>query len=130
MLKRHLAKLISNKFIRFIVVGIVNTIFGYSVFSILIYLNLHYSLASLLATILGVLFNFKTISSLVFKTHNNSIIFKFIAVYCFTYLITIGGLKIFTIYSVNIYFAGFILLIICTPISFVLNNQFVFQKKG
>lgn len=106
----------------------VNTVFGYSVYSMLIYINFHYSLASFLATVAGVLFNFKTISSIVFKTHNNSLIKKFIAVYAFTFLINLCGLKIFSLYGVNMYFAGFMLLIICTTISFILNDKFVYHK--
>ena len=116
------------KFAKYIIIGIVNTIFGYSVFALLIFLNLHYFFASLLATIAGVLFNFKTISKVVFKTNDNSLIIRFVAVYCFTFLVNLGGLKIFTIYNINMYLAGFFLLIICTPISFFLNNQFVFCK--
>jgi len=116
------------KYIKFILVGMVNTVFGYSVYSMLIYINFHYSLASFLATVAGVLFNFKTISSIVFKTHNNSLIKKFIAVYAFTFLINLCGLKIFSLYGVNMYFAGFMLLIICTTISFILNDKFVYHK--
>ena len=119
---------INIKFIKYLLVGVVNTVFGYSVFALLIFINLHYALASLLATIASVLFNFKTTSVIVFNTHDNSLIKKFIAVYTFTFFVNLGGLKIFSLYGVNMYFAGFILLIICAPISFILNNQFVYHK--
>jgi putative flippase GtrA len=109
-------------------VGIINTVFGYSVYSLLIFIDLHYSVASLLATLVGVLFNFKTIGSIVFKANDNSLIIKFIAVYSFTYFVNLVGLKIFNSFQINLYLAGFLLLIICTPISYYLNNQFVFHK--
>ena len=117
-----------NKFIKYLLVGVVNTVFGYSVFALLIYFNLHYLIASIFATIAGVLFNFKTIGRIVFKSNNNSLIIKFIAVYLITFTINLGGLKIFNSYHINMYLSGFLLIILCTPISFVLNNKFVFKK--
>lgn len=50
----------------FLLVGVMNAAFGYGCFAAFLYLGLHYSLALLLATILGVLFNFKSIGALVF----------------------------------------------------------------
>jgi putative flippase GtrA len=118
-----------NKFIKYLLVGVVNTVFGYSMFALLIYFNLHYLFASIFATIAGVLFNFKTIGRIVFKSNNNSLIIKFIAVYLITFMLNLGGLKIFNSYHINMYLAGFLLLILCTPISYILNNKFVFKKQ-
>ena len=65
-------------FVKFVLVGILNTAFGYLVFALLLFLGLHYTLAVILSTIAGVLFNFKTTGTLVFKNHNNKLIFKFV----------------------------------------------------
>ena len=118
----------NNRFIRYLFVGFINTVFGYSLFALLIYLHLHYSLASLLATIVGVLFNFKTIGRIVFKSSNDTLIKKFIGVYAFTYLLNIGGLKVLSLYHINMYYAGLMLLVLITPVSFMLNKNFVFKK--
>jgi len=40
-------KILERRFIRFLLVGGVNTLFGYGVFVSLIYIGLHYSLAAL-----------------------------------------------------------------------------------
>ena len=45
------------KLVRFLLVGVMNAVFGYGCFAGFLYLGLHYSMALLLATILGVLFN-------------------------------------------------------------------------
>lgn len=117
-----------NKFIKFILVGILNTIFGYSLFAIFIFLNMHYSLAVFLSTLLGVLFNFKTIGKLVFDSHDNSLIFRFIFVYVLLYLINISCLWLFKINEwENMYINGLILLVPLALISFVLNKKFVFK---
>lgn len=43
----------SWRFLKFLMVGALNTVFGYSVFALFTYLNLHYTISTLLATILG-----------------------------------------------------------------------------
>ncbi|MCU7242422.1 MAG: GtrA family protein [Microcystis aeruginosa WS75] len=64
--KAKLVNLIKkHKFARFLLVGVLNTIFGYFLYGTLILIGLDYKLAVLLATILGVLFNFQTTGRLV-----------------------------------------------------------------
>jgi len=95
-------KIKKSRFIKFLFVGIINTIFGYSVFAILIILRLDYQYALLIATICGVMFNFKTIGTLVFKTKNNELIFRFIGVYCVIYILNVELIKIFNSFGINI----------------------------
>lgn len=116
-------------FIKFVLVGIINTMFGYGLFAFLLYCNIHYALASILATIISVLFNFKTTGTLVFKNHDNRLIFKFVSVYCFTTILSIIGLKIAKIFGVNLYFAGLILTGIMAIITFILQKKYVFRKE-
>jgi putative flippase GtrA len=64
--KAKLVNLIKkHNFARFLLVGVLNTIFGYFLYGTLILIGLDYKLAVLLATILGVLFNFQTTGRLV-----------------------------------------------------------------
>lgn len=116
-------------FIKFVLVGIINTMFGYGLFAFLLYCNIHYALASVLATIISVLFNFKTTGTLVFKNHDNRLIFKFVSVYCFTTILSIIGLKIAKIFGGNLYFAGLILTGIMAIITFTLQKKYVFRKE-
>jgi putative flippase GtrA len=116
------------QFLRFIVVGGLNTVFGFTVYSIFILLNLHYVLAALLGQICGILFNFKTTGTIVFKNKDNRLIFRFFAVYLTTYLITIGLLKIFHIYGIGSLVAGAIIILPIAFFSFCLNKKFVFNR--
>ena len=113
---------------RFLFVGGLNTVFGYTVYSIFILINLHYVLAALLGQICGILFNFKTTGSIVFKNKDNRLIFRFFAVYLVTYLITIGLLKIFDIHNIGSLVAGAIIILPIAFLSFFLNKTFVFNK--
>lgn len=121
--------LLDCKLIRYLLVGMMNTLFGYSLFAFFIYLNVHYSMAVLLSTVLGVLFNFKSIGRLVFKNKNNALIYKFIGVYILTYLLNVAALRLFNTYHVNMYLAGALLLVPITLISFTLHNNVVFKER-
>lgn len=116
-------------FIKFILVGILNTAFGYFVFAALLYFGLHYTLAVVLSTIAGVLFNFKTTGKLVFKNNNNKLIFKFVAVYALTCIIGIIVLRLAELVNVNLYFAGMVSTGICAIIAFILNKNWVFKYE-
>ena len=116
-------------FVKFILVGILNTLFGYAIFAVLLFAGLHYSLAVVLATIAGVLFNFKTTGVLVFKNHNNLLIFKFVAMYAFTSAISIGLLRIAEMYKLNLYFAGLVTTGMMAVVSFFISKYRVFKQS-
>lgn len=115
-------------FVKFILVGILNTAFGYGAFALLLFIGLHYSLAVVLSTIAGVLFNFKTTGMLVFKNNDNKLISKFVAVYAVTCVIGIIILRIAELLHFNLYLAGLGSTGLCAVIAFVLNKNWVFKK--
>jgi len=117
---------IDYQFLLFLIVGGINTIFGYSVFALFIFVGLHYALAALVSSIVGVLFNFKTTGILVFKNHDNQLISKFISVYVVIYLINIIALKQLNSYCANMYYAGALLILPLAFCSFFLNKKYVF----
>ena len=117
------------KFIKFCFVGVLNTLFGYAVFSLCIFLNFHYTIAALVSTILGILFNFKTTGVIVFRNNNNRLLFKFIAVYGIIYFFSITALKLFLIWGFsNMYLNSAILLLPNAVISYLLFKYFVFKQ--
>lgn len=123
-----LLRKLDKPFIRFLFVGGINTIFGYGLFALFIYMHLHYSIASLLSTILGVLFNFKTTGKLVFKSNNNKLIVRYFGVYLILYIVNVTLLKCFQQIQLNFYYSGAILVLPLAVISFILNKKFVFHK--
>lgn len=118
-----------KQFFRFLIIGAVNTLFGYSVFALFVFLGLHYAVASLLATIVGVLFNFMTTGRYVFNNRKNSLIGKFFLIYGIVYGCNVGLLKILDGYSVDMYVAGVLILLPLALLSYVLNKKFVFEVK-
>jgi putative flippase GtrA len=117
-----------RRLILFLFVGCINTVFGYGLFALLIFIGVAYPLALLIGTIAGIFFNFKTISVVVFKNHNNLLIFKFFGVYGKTYLYNLGGLALFKSFEINIYRGGAILIIPIGIIAFYFKT-FVFKES-
>ena len=120
-------KVWSNRFLRFLIVGGINTLFGYLVFSVFILLQIHYAIASLMSTILGILFNFFTTGRIVFKNSDPKLIYKFFGVYGISYLIGLFFLRIFNTYQVNMLIAGAIMILPMAILSYFLNRTFVFK---
>ena len=114
--------------IRFLGVGILNTLFSLCVYWVLVYVGIDYALAILFANGAGVLFNFKTIGLLVFKNSDNKLIFMFILAYAFIYLFSLALLRsLFYFTPVNKYMAAVIIAPPMAVLSFILNRQLVFR---
>ena len=128
-MRKLIQKYITAEFIRFVLVAMLNTLFGYGVYTLLVYFGMHFSLATLISTILGVLFNFKTYGILVFKNSSNKLIFRFVLVYCVVYLCNIGGIALLKTLGMSSYLAGAVMLVPVGLLGFILNKIFVYSKK-
>lgn len=115
-----------RQFSRYMIVGVLNTAFGYGVYAILIYGGLHYAWASLVATILGILFNFFTTGRIVFHNADNSRLIKFFVVYGVVYVFNIAGLAIMNALCVDLYLAGLVMVPPAAILAYILNHRFVF----
>ncbi|CNF39979.1 MULTISPECIES: GtrA family protein [Yersinia] len=123
----RISALLEVKLVRFLLVGVMNAAFGYGCFAAFLYLGLHYSMALLLATILGVLFNFKSIGALVFGSKKNSLIFRFVAGYIVVYGANVAGIAALTSLGATPYLAGIALIVPMALLSFVINNRYIFN---
>lgn len=74
---------------RFFVIGAINTLFSYLVYALLVLIGAHYSFATLVSTILGVIFNFFTTGRIVFHSMDNRRFLRFVLVYVFTFFVNI-----------------------------------------
>ena len=118
-----------NRFIRFLFVGGINTLFGYGIFSLMVYLGLNYILAALLATIAGIIFNFHTVGSIVFNDRRYSLLARFILVYFTGYGLNVFGIHFLMKYIDNTYISAAILVMPLAVIMFSLHRKFVFRKR-
>ena len=120
---------ISKYFARFLVSGVINTAFGYSVFAFFIFLGCGDFTAPLFAEICGVIFNFNTIGGMVFGDRSKKLFWRFALVYGTIYIFQVSGLKLFAACGMeNRYLSGFILIFPGALLSYNLNKKLVFKK--
>ncbi|MDA0272931.1 MAG: GtrA family protein [Proteobacteria bacterium] len=117
--------------IKFLVVGAVNTVFGYSCYAGLLFIGLHYSLAALFGTLLGVAFNYLTTSRYVFNTPSANISrgIRFVLVYSLQYFINVLCLWLLEQLGFNPYISGLLLILPMAVVSYLLLNYLVYHKK-
>jgi putative flippase GtrA len=121
-----------NQFIKFLCIGILNSIAGYGSFFILVnYLN--YQIALLCGHLIGVTNSFFWNKLLVFKTSNISIMefLRFNVVYLFVYLTNAIALYICVdIFNVDPRPAQLLLLPLVTLVSFFGQKLWTFKEKN
>lgn len=122
-------KLYHHQIFRFLCMGLVNTVFGYSLFALFIYCGLHYAVASLLSTCIGIFFSFQTLGNFVFDSSpSHKKFWRFGIVYMLTYFFSLIIMKTETYYLKNMYLIGAISIFLTSILTFFLNKYFVFRK--
>lgn len=127
MLRNQLKNFQNPIFLRYLVVGCVNTAFGYSQFAFLVYVGLPYPIASLIATIIGIIFTFKTHGKFVFHNTNPRLIWRFVSVYGFLYVLNVSSIYCLIKFLSNVYASSAVALVITSGVGFLLNRYFVYS---
>lgn len=117
-----------HQFVRYVLVGICNTAFGYGVFALLFYVGLDYRLASLLALLLGIVFSFTTQGRIVFRGATRITFVKFVVAWAFMYLFNIALIAMMRRASIDTYLAGAIATVPVTLVSYVVLKFAVFGR--
>jgi len=113
---------------RFLAVGVLNTGFSYGVYAMLVWFGVAPQLASLLALLAGILFNFHSVGRLVFRQDARGRFPRFVAVYAVVYLANLATLELFLRLGVNPYLAQALALPVVALTSYELNKRWVFDR--
>lgn len=117
-----------SRFARFILIGLVNTLFGYAVFTLIYLLSGSYRLAIVLATIVGVAFNFFTTGGLVFSNRDARKIVPFILGYvviCIVNILIVDGLVALEVPAMLAQVAA---LPVVAVLAYIINRSLVFGR--
>lgn len=125
------------QFVKFCVVGLTNTIIGYVVYSICVYLGMHYLLANVVGFIVSVVNAFYWSNKYVFikgsLEYRNIYVsfFKTVLSYASTGIVLNSILLWLLIDRMHIseYVAPIIILIITVPTNFIMNKYWSFKTK-
>jgi putative flippase GtrA len=114
------------QFIKFCLVGLLNMAFGVGVYCLFVWMGMDYKLATLLSTVLGVVWNFKTTGALVFKNRENRLFVRFVVCYVFLYGVNIASVWLLKSFGANDYLAGIVAAPVIAVISFFLLRKVVY----
>lgn len=118
------------RLLRFFVVGGVNTVFGYGVYALLLFVGFHYAAAAFIGTVAGVVFNYFTTGRFVFDHLSGAGLSRFVGVYAAVYCLKVACLAVLARFGVGPYVAGLLLLVPMALVSYVLLGRFVFGGAG
>ncbi len=118
----------ARRFVRFLLVGGLNTAFSYGSFALLVYMGVHYSLAGLVATIAGIVWNFHTTGSLVFDSTDRRKMLRYFGVYALLYFWSLGVLRVGELLGYSPYVVAAAMLLPNAGLGYVLNKHLVFRS--
>lgn len=117
----------ANQFFRFLVVGVGNTAFGYGAYLVCLWIGIPYLAAAVISTVLGVVFNFFTTGTIVFRNAAFGRIFGFFAVYGVALAVNLVLLTGLVNAGVSKALAQALVLPVIVLLSFLLNKFLVFR---
>jgi putative flippase GtrA len=110
-------------------VGIVNTIFGLSLYAFLIFIGMNLFVAQLIGQCVGVVFNYYTFRTHVFKGGVSSI-GRFVLAYLLNYALGLGCLFVLHKFIASAYIAGFGAAVVVSGINYFVLKFLVFNRRS
>lgn len=116
--------------IRYLVVGIGNTVVGYLLYAFFLFVGFEFRLANLFALAIGIGVSFKTQGVLVFKNPDNGLIFRFIACWIPVYFANIYAIEKIISFGFSEYTAGALAIPINVSMSYLMQKYLIFKKPA
>lgn len=116
----------TNAFLRFLVAGGVNTLFGFAAYSAAIVAKAPVWLALLMGSIAGIVFNFFTTGGYVFRQLSAAKFPRFVLCYLIVYATNLGLIHLLSEWSDRVILLQLLLTIPLSLLSYFLMARFVF----
>ncbi len=116
--------------LRFGIVGVLNTVFGYGMFALLVLAGMPAGASLVGATVAGVAFNFQTSRRLVFRTGSNSRWIRFVGIYAVVLIVNWLALRLAREAGLGALAAQALLALPMAALSFVCQKMFVFKSPS
>lgn len=125
-----LRPLLQRPFVRFLLVGCLNTGFAYGIYAALLWAGLPYAWANLGSLLLGIVFSFATQGRLVFGNRDNRLLPRFALCWAILYFINIGLIAGLIRLGLDAYTAGALALLPMAVSSFFVQRYVVFGGRA
>ena len=123
------ALLVDRQFLRFLVAGGVNTLFGFGVNIAAMLAGLPVWLAMLVGTVAGVVFNFFTHGGYAFRDMSARRLPRYVLGYAIVYAVGLGAFNVLHCVVPGPIVCQTLLLIPMALLSYLIMSRFVFQKR-
>jgi putative flippase GtrA len=120
--------MLEQRLVRFVIVGGINTLFGYGLFTACYLITHHRQLSMVVGTVLNVLFNYFTTGRLVFANKGFRAMLPFFAAYAVLLPVNMVALEVVVRLGVPTLIAGIILLPPMVLLSYLVNRYGVFAR--
>ena len=127
MLPAFVRRLMALRLVRFLFVGVLNTLFGYAIYLTLVWFGLGPSAALAIATIIGAVFNYFSTGRLVFASSGMNKLPLFLGAYLVIYLANVAALQGLIGAGIPAQWAQGILLPVVAIASFLIFKFVVFR---
>jgi putative flippase GtrA len=118
------------QWLRFGVIGALNTGLSFGCYLVLLALGLPFALANLLALLLGIVVSFRTQGRWVFGSNDWSRMRRFAPVWLVLYLLNIAGIAGLMRLGLTPAWAGLVALPFVVVLSYLLQRRWVFRHEG
>jgi putative flippase GtrA len=117
----------AKQFLRFLVIGILNTAASYAIYAAALTLGFHFALANMIALIGGILIGFRTQGKYVFHRSESRLFWKFLVTWGLIYCFNIAFIDQLMDVGLGAYLAGAVALPFVVVLSFAFQKFFVFR---
>ncbi len=114
---------------RFLRVGVINTLFGYVLYAMLVAIGLQVFVAQIFGTIIAVAFNYFSYSRYAFDRAPLSRL-RFLLSYALNYLVSLAALALSALILHSPYLAGLLATLVTATINFVVLRRYVFVSRS
>lgn len=118
-----------ERFVRFLLVGAMNTLFGYAVFCAALAVTGRSVLSLAVSWIIGAMFNFRTTGRLVFGSTDLRLVTRFVSVYVAVFSINAASLRALESTGLASALAAAILTPFMAVLSYLAMRDFVFSDQ-
>lgn len=120
----------SATFLRYLIAGVFNTLFGWLVYAVVVLLGGQSWLALIIGTVTGIGFNFFSLGGYVFRDMAMKRLLRFVLAYAFIYVINLIGLTVLKQWVCNPIWAQLILTPPMAIFSYLLLSRLVFTVRN
>lgn len=119
-----------RRFVRFVIVGILNTLFGLGVYALLILLSLPVWAALIGTNVVGVSFNYLTTGKFAFSHSGTNRFPRFVSIYLISYLLNYLGVMVLMHMHLGPVVSQALLTPCMAVLTYLLQSRYVFGQDG